>query len=92
MSRVHLFVTYRFWARVFVIDCWAHVCERPKNSTVAQTWGMVQELKVLAPWAEPPQTPWVGVLPHGLVLIFAPKMAHFLTLTWYWALQCVHGG
>ena len=53
---------------------------------------MGQELELLATQPKTPQTPWVGVLPYGLVLVFASKMAHFLTLTWYWALQCVQGG
>ena len=57
-----------------------------------KTWAMGQELELLATQLKTPQTPWVGVLPYGLVLVFASKMAHFLTLTWYWALQCVQGG
>ena len=59
---------------------------------MAPTWGMAQELKYLATQAKTPQTPWVGVSPYGLVLVFAPKMAHFFTLTWCLAPQCVDGG
>ena len=57
-----------------------------------KTWAMGQELELLATQPKTPQTPWVGVSPCGSVLVFASKMAHFLTLTWHWAFQCVQGG
>ena len=57
-----------------------------------KTWAMGQELELLATQPKPPQIPWVGVLPYGLVLVFASKMAHFFTLAWHLALQCAHGG
>ena len=57
-----------------------------------KSWAMAQEAQPLATQPKHWETLRVGVLPHGLLLVFASKIAHFYTLTWYWAIQCVDGG